>query len=58
MRVAGFSPYGAIAYVQSWEDEPNGGQVCVIRSLDLDRLDIVAERRVAGYCDIIATPAS
>lgn len=58
MRVAGFSPDGGTAYLQSWEDEPSGGQVCVISSLRLDRLDIAAERRVPGYCDIIATPAS
>jgi hypothetical protein len=30
----------------------------VISSLDLNRLDIAAERRVSGYCDIIAAPAS
>jgi len=58
MRVAGFSADGRIAYLQSWEDEPSGGQVCVISSLHLDGLDIAAERRVSGYCDIIATPAS
>lgn len=58
MRVAGFSPDGGTAYLQSWEDEPSGGQVCVISSLRLDRLEIAAERRVDGYCDIIATPAS
>jgi len=58
MRVAGFSPDGRIAYLQSWEDEPRGGQVCVLSSLRLDRLEIAAERRVSGYCDIIATPAS
>jgi hypothetical protein len=58
MRVAGFSPDGRIAYLQSWEDEAGGGQVCVISSLSLDRLEIAAERRVEGYCDIIATPAS
>jgi hypothetical protein len=58
MRVAGFSADGRIAYLQSWQDELGGGQVCVISSLDLNRLDIAAERRVSGYCDIIATPAS
>lgn len=59
MRVAGFSPDGSIAYVlqRIWEDA-GGGQVCVISSLDLDRLEIRAERSVPGYCDIIATPAS
>jgi hypothetical protein len=58
MRVAGFSPDGRIAYLQSWEDEASGGQECVISSLRLDRLEIAAERRVEGYCDVIATPAS
>lgn len=58
MRVAGFSADGRIAYLQTWEDESSGGQACVVNSLDLDGLDIVAERRVSGYCDIIATPAS
>jgi hypothetical protein len=58
MRVVGFSPDGGIAYLQSWEDEPGGGQVCLIGSLRLDRLDIAAQRRVSGYCDVIATPAS
>lgn len=58
MRVAGFSPDGGIAYLQSREEEASGGQECVISSLRLDRLDIAAQRRVSGYCDIIATPAS
>lgn len=58
MRVAGFSADARMAYLQSWEDEPSGGQACVISSLRLDDLEIGAERRVAGYCDIIATPAS
>lgn len=58
MRIAGFSRDGRIAYLQRWEEEASGGQVCVISSLRLDRLDIAAERRVEGYCDIIATPAS
>jgi hypothetical protein len=57
MRVAGFSPDGSIAYLQRWEDAPSGGQSCVISSLRLNRLEIVAERRISGYCDILATPA-
>jgi hypothetical protein len=58
MRVAGFSADGGIAYLQSWEDDSSGGQVCVISSLDLDQFDIAAETRFPGYCDIIAMPAS
>jgi hypothetical protein len=58
MRVAGFSRDGGIAYLQSWQDERSGGQVCVVSSLRLDRLEITAQRRVSGYCDIIAAPAS
>lgn len=58
MRVASFSPDGGIAYLQSWEDDPSAGQECVISSLRLDRLDIAAQRRISGYCEIIATPAS
>ena len=57
-RIAGFSPDGGIAYLHSWEDEPSAGRECVIRSLRLDRLEVVAVRRVEGYCDIIATPPS
>lgn len=58
LRIAGLSVDSRIASLQTWEDDRSGVEVCVIKSLDLARLDIAAERRVSGYCDIIATPAS
>jgi hypothetical protein len=53
MRVAGFSPMGACI---PRLEEMRAAARCVIRPR-LDSLEIAAERRVEGYCDI-ATPVS